>query len=70
MAKKSRRDYYAEINEELTRLELGKYAPRGISWVTSRISWCWKFRHITREQMGSLCDRAIQVLEGGYYYDW
>lgn len=65
MARKQPCNYYDEINDELSRLEMCKYAPKGIHWVTNRISWCWKFRHITRVQMESLCDRAIAVMEGG-----
>lgn len=65
MARKQPRNFYAEIDDELTRLELGQYAPRGISWCTNRIDWCWKFRHITRSQMESLCDRIIAVMELG-----
>ena len=61
MAKK--RDYYKEIDDELIRLENRRYAPKGISWATNRISWCWKFRKITEEQKNNLCDRAIFLFE-------
>lgn len=57
------RNYYSEIDKELKRMENFTRPDKGISWCCDRIAWCWKFRHITREQMESLCDRATAMLE-------
>lgn len=64
MGRKVKRDYYAEINSALASYE--KYKPwheKSISWICDRIDWCWKFKHITEEQMEELADRVCKVLE-------
>ena len=58
------RDYYAEIDKALkSHEEFRQWNEKPMSWITNRIDWCWKFRKITREQMESLCARAILVFE-------
>ena len=57
------RNYYLEIDKELRRMECFKRPDKGISWCCNRIAWCWKFRHITREQMEELCDRTILLIK-------
>ena len=57
--------FYDEIDKALQSYEGYKsYHTRNIEWISNRISWCWKWRKITREQMEELCDRVIKVLEG------
>lgn len=57
--------FYDEIDKALQSYEAYKpYHTRNIEWISNRISWCWKWRKITREQMEELCDRVIKVLEG------
>ena len=57
--------FYSEIDKALQSYEDYKpYHTRNIEWISNRISWCWKWRKITREQMEELCDRVIKVLEG------
>ena len=57
--------FYDEIDKALQSYEDYKpYHTRNIEWISNRISWCWKWRKITREQMEELCDRVIKVLEG------
>ena len=57
--------FYSEIDKALQSYENYKhYHTRNIEWISNRISWCWKWRKITREQMEELCDRVIKVLEG------
>ena len=56
--------FYNEIDEALRSYENYKpYHIRDIEWISNRISWCWKWRKITKEQMEELCDRVIKVLE-------
>lgn len=56
--------FYSEIDKALQSYENYKpYHTRNIEWISNRISWCWKWRKITRGQMEELCDRTIEVLE-------
>ena len=36
---------------------------KSIDWICDRIDWCWKFWHITKEQMEKFADRCYNVLE-------
>ena len=57
--------FYSEIDKALQSYENYKpYHTHNIEWISNRISWCWKWRKITKEQMEKLCDRVIKVLEG------
>ena len=57
--------FYDEIDKALFSYENYKPChPRKIEWISDRISWCWKWRKITKEQMEELCDRVIKILEG------
>lgn len=51
------------INQALDAMEAGKYAGLKISWITDRIVWLWKFKHITREQMEQLADRTTYIID-------
>lgn len=56
--------FYSEIDKALQSYENYKpYHTHNIEWISNRISWCWKWRKITKEQMEELCDRTIKVLE-------
>lgn len=56
--------FYNEIDEALQSYENYKpYHIHDIDWISNRISWCWKWRKITKEQMEELCERAIKILE-------
>ena len=56
--------FYNEIDKALQSYENYKsYHTRNIEWISNRISWCWKWRKITKEQMEELYDRVIKVLE-------
>ncbi len=60
---KQGKDYYKQIDTIIKRWEKTEYNPVSPEWVTERISWCWKFRHITEKQMIELCDRMIYLYE-------
>ena len=63
---KQKRDYYAEIDTALQSYE--NYKPwhdKSISWICDRIDWCWKFKHITENQMTELVERVCKVMDGG-----
>lgn len=58
--------FYDEIDKALRSYENYKpYHDKKIEWISNRITWCWKWRKITKEQMEELCDRVINILEGG-----
>ena len=57
------KDYYGEIDRAITAYENYKYVTKPISWITDRIAWCWKFRHITETEKNELCDRIIDIME-------
>ena len=60
---KQNRDYYAEIDKALQSHEQYKsWNDKSIEWICNRIDWCWKFRHITQEQMEELVDRICKVM--------
>ena len=57
------KDYYKEIDQALKSFEDFKpYHTKSIDWICNRIDWCWKFRHITENQMHELADRAVAVM--------
>lgn len=62
--------FYKEIDKVLVEYEENKpYHSRGMSWVSDRIEWCWKWRKITRDQMEELADRATAIFnEGNFKY--
>ena len=57
--------FYNEIDKALQSYEnCQPYHTRKIEWIADRISWCWKWRKITEEQMHELCERVVIILEG------
>ena len=57
--------FYEEINKALYSYENYKpYHPYSIEWISNRISWCWKWKKISKSEMEELCDRVITILEG------
>lgn len=62
--KKAQKDYYTELDTALEAYEKHKpWHPMSMDKITDRISWCWKWRKITKEQMEELADRAIKIFE-------
>lgn len=61
---KVEKDYYKEIDEALKSYENYKpYHTKSMDWVANRIDWCYKFHHITKEQMEELADRSTEIFE-------
>lgn len=61
---KKTRNYYSEIDNAIKSYEEYKsWHDKKIEWISDRICWCWKFRHITKEQMEDLCNRVCNILE-------
>lgn len=58
------KNYYKEIDDALRSYEEFKsWHTKPMDWITDRICWCWKFKHITKDQMEELADRATAVFE-------
>ena len=56
---------YNLLVKAIERLEQGKYTGGlDIDWCCDSITWLWKWRKITEEEMESLCDRMIAIMEG------
>lgn len=56
--------FYNKIDKALNEYEtFAPFHELSIDWICNRIAWCWKWKKITNEEMNSLCDRAIEVLE-------
>lgn len=65
---KQGKDYYGQIDSAIRRYEDGfSYQPISLSWISDRIEWCWKFRHITEEQCNLLCDRMTALYKSGLW---
>lgn len=66
-AKKTKKDYYGRINEAILSYETHKpYHELDYAWICDRIDWCWRFRHITEQQMIELCDRIVAVMDSEF----
>lgn len=63
-SKPAPKNYYRQIDNAIKSYEECKPSHEfKIEWICDRIAWCWKFRHITEEQMEELCDRIIEVMD-------
>ena len=56
---------YNLLIDTIERYENFKYVPNtlSISWCCDSIDWLWKWRKITKQEMESLCDRMILIIE-------
>ena len=53
-------DYLERINlDSSTGIELS-------TWCSNQITWAYKWKKITKEQMEELCKRMINIFEGKY----
>lgn len=63
-ANKSVKNYYGEIDKAIISYEECKpWHTHDIDWICNRIDWCWKFRHITEQQMDELVNRICEVMK-------
>ena len=62
-AKDSNKRYNLLI-KTIDRLERMQYTGGlGIDWCCDSITWLWKWRKITEEEMHSLCDRMVEIMK-------
>ena len=65
MKRSQQRNYYNEIDNALKSYEENKpWHDKSIDWICNRIDWCWKFRHITENQMEELAERVCKIMDG------
>lgn len=56
--------YYLQIDTALKSYETFKpYHQYSIDWITDRISWCWKWKKISADEMMELVERTIDILK-------
>jgi len=64
------KDYYSEINKVVTEYENHKsYHTRNIEWAADRVTWAWKWKKITKEQMEELADRIAAIFDENLFVD-
>ena len=72
MKQRKEMDYAAQIDKAIRQYEdCEDYRPtkqHTAEWICNRISWCWKYRKITLDQMHNFADRAVWILENYKYY--
>ncbi|MBQ5851009.1 MAG: hypothetical protein IIW54_09400 [Lachnospiraceae bacterium] len=57
--------YYQQLDKALkSHEEFRPYHQYSIDWICDRITWCWRWKKITKEQMEELALRATNILEG------
>ena len=59
--------YYSEVDAAIRRYEEGKYCTHSVGWIVDRIAWCYAWKKISKEQMESLADRIIKVMQDGFF---
>lgn len=64
------KNYYEELDNALKSYENFKpYHTKNIDYICNKISWCWKWKKITKEEMEELADRATAIFEENLFVD-
>ncbi len=59
------KDYYIQLDNAIKSYEEYKpYHQYDTEWICNRIEWCWKWKHITEQEMEKFVDRICKVMEG------
>ena len=55
---------YHLLIDTIEKYENFKYVPSnlGFSWCCDTITWLWKWKKISEEEMESLCDRMVVIM--------
>ena len=62
--KTTQRDYYKQLDEAIRRFENLQYPLLKISYISDKLLWCAKFKHLTDEQIYSLQNRLLALIDG------
>lgn len=54
---------YNILLDTIEKYENFKYVTLSIGWCCDSIEWLWKWRKISEEEMHSLCDRMIAIMQ-------
>ena len=58
------------VQKELDRMSAGKYSAFTIGQLCDKITWLWKWRKITKDEMEMMCLQAINIIGEGYYGEY
>lgn len=65
--RKPEKDYYAQINAWLEQYEIKGNGDQKLSVISDKISWCWKWKKLTKSEVDELCNRFVEVLQYAEY---
>lgn len=54
---------YRLLLETIEAMECNKPTLVDIHWCSNEITWLWKWKWITEEELSSLCQRMINIME-------
>lgn len=55
---------YQKIKSRIDAIKIGSMRfMEDAGWCTDRISWAYKFKKITEQQMEELCERMVELFE-------
>ena len=66
-SRKPEKDYYAQLDRWVSQYETKGNGDQKLSAISDKISWCWKWKKITKKQVDELCDRMIEILAYAEY---
>lgn len=55
------------VQKELDRMSAGKYSSFTIGQLADQVSWLWKWRKITHDEMEMMCLQVISIIGMGVY---
>lgn len=64
---KKQKDYYSQIDSWLRQYECKGCGDQKLSRISDKISWCWKWKKLTKSQVDELCNRFVEVLQYAEY---
>ena len=65
--RKPEKDYYAQLDRWVSQYETKGNGDQKLSSISDKISWCWKWKKITKQQVDELCDRMLEIFTYAEY---
>lgn len=56
-----------QVQKELDRMSNGQYSSFTVGQLADKVSWLWKWRKITHEEMEMMCLQVINIIGMGVY---
>ena len=66
-SRKPEKDYYAQLDRWVSQYETKGNGDQKLSVISDKISWCWKWKKITKQQVDELCDRMLEIFTYAEY---